>query len=156
MKFDADKRVFGYPFVSQCKVGYLLQTFHVTDNGVLLAGFLRFEIELKGTYQLSVNFSQWQILFPVFLSDKLGKITLAAFITTDGNQCVVLADKRTALVIVFPYGADERADFFRFLVLPEELFLQQTCCDGLVLFFLFTKNLMQLDSCVFDIGIQVA
>ena len=48
VEFDADKRIFGNPFIGQCKIGDFLQAFHVTDNGVLLAGFFCFEVELKG------------------------------------------------------------------------------------------------------------
>ena len=57
---------------------------------------------------------------------------------------------------MFLYGADERADFFRLLVLSEELFLQQTCGDGLSLFLQFIKDLVELDFRIFDIGVQVA
>ena len=58
VEFDADKRIFGNPFIGQCKIGDFLQAFHVTDNGVLLAGFFCFEVELKGTNQLTVDFRQ--------------------------------------------------------------------------------------------------
>ena len=42
MELDAYKRVFGYPFVCQGKIGYLFQALQVTDNGVLPAGLFRF------------------------------------------------------------------------------------------------------------------
>ena len=124
MKLDTDKRVFGYPFVCQGEIGYLLQAFHVADNGVLLAGLFRFEVKLKGTNQLPIDFRQRQILFPILLFDKLCEIAFAALITADGNQCIVFSHEGTALVVMFLYGADERADLFRLLVLSEEFFLQ--------------------------------
>lgn len=57
---------------------------------------------------------------------------------------------------MFLYGADERADFFRLLVLSEELFLQQTGGDRLSLSLQFIKDLVELDFRVFNIGVQVA
>ena len=40
VELDADKRVFGYPFVGKGKVGDFLQAFHVADDRVLLAFLL--------------------------------------------------------------------------------------------------------------------
>ena len=65
-----DKRVFGYPSIGQCQIDYLLQTFHITDDGILLTFLFRFQIKFKGTYQLTVDFRQRQIILSVFLSDK--------------------------------------------------------------------------------------
>ena len=45
-----------------------------TDNGILMTFFFRLQIKFKGTYQLTVDFRQWQITLSVFLSDKFGKI----------------------------------------------------------------------------------
>ena len=56
MELDSDEWVFGNPFVGKRKVGYLLQALHVADNRILLALLLRFEVELKGTYQFSIDF----------------------------------------------------------------------------------------------------
>ena len=56
----------------------------------------------------------------LFLSDKLGKIVLAAFITVNGNQGVVFPDQGMALVIVLLCGADKGADRLRFFVLSEK------------------------------------
>ena len=56
MKLDADERIFGNPFVSKRKIGYLLQALHVADNRILLALLFRFEIEFKRAYQLSIDF----------------------------------------------------------------------------------------------------
>ena len=106
------------------QIGNLLQALHVTDDGVLLAGLFRFEVKLKGTNQLPIDFRQRQILFPILLFDKLCEIAFAALITADGNQCIVFPYEGAALVVVFLSGANERADFFRILVLSEELFLQ--------------------------------
>lgn len=156
MELDADKRVFGNPFIGQRKIGDFLQAFHVTDNGVLLAGLFRFEIELKSTNQLAIDFRQRQIILFVFLLDKFGEIAFATFITADGNQCIVLADKRTALVVVFLHRADEGADFFRLFVLPEEFLLQQTCGNGLTLLLQFIEDLVEPDFGVLNVGIQVA
>ena len=83
MELDTDERVFGNPFVGKGKVGYLLQTFHVADNRVLLAGLFRLEVKLKGTYQLTVNFCQRQILLIIFQLDKFRQIPLATFIAAD-------------------------------------------------------------------------
>ena len=133
VELDTDKRVFGYPFIGQCQIGNFLQTFHITDNGILLTFLFRLQIKFKGTYQLTVDFRQRQIILSVFLSDKFGKIALAAFITANGNQGVVFPDQGTALVIVLLHGTDEGADRFRFFVLSEKYFLQQTCRYRLVL-----------------------
>jgi fructose-1,6-bisphosphatase len=92
VELDTDKRVFGYPFIGQCQIGNFLQTFHITDNGILLTFLFRLQIKFKGTYQLTVDFRQRQIILSVFLSDKFGKIALAAFITANGNQGVVFPD----------------------------------------------------------------
>ena len=123
MELDTDKRVFAYPFVCQSEIGYLFQALHVTDNGVLLAGLFRFEVKLKGTNQLPINFRQRQILFPVLLFNKFCEIAFAAFITADGNQRIVFPHESTALVVMFLYGTNERADFFRLFVLSEKYFL---------------------------------
>ena len=56
MKLDADKGVFGNPFVSKRKIGYLLQALHVADNRILLALLLGFEVELKSTHQFAIDF----------------------------------------------------------------------------------------------------
>ena len=61
-----------------------------------------------------------------------------------------------ALVIVFLHRTDEGADFFRLFVLPEELFLQQTCGNGLPLFLQFIEDLVELDFGILDVGVQVA
>ena len=58
MELDADERVFGYPFVGKGEVGYLLQTLHVADNGILLALFFCLEVKLKGTYQFAIDLCQ--------------------------------------------------------------------------------------------------
>ena len=92
VELDTDKRVFGYPFIGQCQIGNFLQTFHITDNGILLTFLFRLQIKFKGTYQLTVDSRQRQITLSVFLSDKFGKIALAAFITANGNQGVVFPD----------------------------------------------------------------
>ena len=59
MELNADKWICGNPFIGQCEIGNLLQALHVTDDGVLLAGFFCFEVKLKGTDQLPVDFCQW-------------------------------------------------------------------------------------------------
>ena len=123
VEFDTDKRVFGYPFIGQCQIGNLLQTFHITDDGILLTFLFRLQIKFKGTYQLTVDFRQRQIILSVFLSDKFGKIAFAAFITANGNQGIVFTDQGTALVIVLLHGTDEGAYRFRFFVLSEKYFL---------------------------------
>ena len=56
----------------------------------------------------------------LFLSDKIGKIVLAAFITANVNQGVVFPDQGMALVIVLLCGADKGADRLRFFVLSEK------------------------------------
>ena len=62
--------------------------------------------------------------YPLYeMSDKFGKITLAAFITANGNQGVVFTDQGTALIIVLLHGTDESAYRFRFFVLSEKYFL---------------------------------
>ena len=124
MKLYADERVFGNPLVSKRKVGYLLQALHVADNRILLAFLLCFEVELKSTHQFAIDFRQWQIRLTVFQLDKFGEITLATLITANGNQGIVLADKFTALVVMFLDGLNKGADNLGHLVLPEELFLQ--------------------------------
>ena len=57
---------------------------------------------------------------------------------------------------MFLDGLNESADNLRHLVLPEELFLQQAGGDELSLFLQFIESLMEFDSCVLNIGIQVA
>lgn len=42
--------------IGKREVGYLLQTLHVTDNRILLTGLFRFEVELKSTYQFTIDF----------------------------------------------------------------------------------------------------
>ena len=123
VELDTDKRVFGYPFIGQCQIGNLLQTFHITDDGILLTFLFSLQIKFKGTYQLTVDFRQRQIILSVFLSDKFGKVALAAFITANGNQGVVFTDQGTALIIVLLHGTDESAYRFRFFVLSEKYFL---------------------------------
>ena len=70
-----------------------------------------------------IYFRQRQIILSVFLSDKFGKVALAAFITANGNQGVVFTDQGTALIIVLLHGTDEGAYRFRFFVLSEKYFL---------------------------------
>lgn len=123
VELNADKRVFGNPFIGQCQIGNFLQTFHITDDGILLTFLFSLQIKFKGTYQLTVDFRQGQIILSVFLSDKFGKIVLATFITANNNQGVVFPYQGTALVIVLLHGADESADRFRFFVLSEKYFL---------------------------------
>ena len=123
VELDTDKRVFGNPFVGKCEIGYLLQALHIADDRILLALLFRLQVKLKGSYQLTIDFRQWQILLIVFQSDKFRQIAFATFITADGNQRIVLAYKFTALVIMFLYGFDERADFLHVLVNSEELLL---------------------------------
>ena len=105
-------QLFSDPFVSKRKIGYLLQALHVADNRILLALLFRFEIELKSTYQFTIDFRQRQILLVVFQFDKFSKVTLATLITADGNQGIVLSDKFTALVVMLLDGLNESADNF--------------------------------------------
>lgn len=88
--------------------------------------------------------------------NKFRKITLATLVTADGNQGIILPDKFTALVVMFLNGLNESADNFRYLVLPEELFLQKAGGDELSLLFQFIESLVEFNSCVLNIGIQVA
>ena len=156
VELDADERVFGNPFVSKRKIGYLLQALHVADNRILLALLLCFEVEFKSTYQFTIDFRQRQILLTVFQFDKFRKITLTTFITADSNQGIVLSDKFTALVVMLLDSLNKCTGNFRCLVLSEELFLQQVSGDELPLFFQFIESLVEFDSCIFNISIQVA
>ena len=123
VELDADKRVFCYPFIGQCQIGNLLQTLHITDDGILLTFLFRLQIKFEGTYQLTVDFRQRQIILFVFLADMFCQIAFAAFITANGNLGVVFPYKGTALVIVFLHGADEGTDRSRFYVQSEKYIL---------------------------------
>ena len=52
-ELDTDKWVFGYPFIGQCLIGNLLQTFHITDGGILRTFLFRLQIKFKGTYSFA-------------------------------------------------------------------------------------------------------